>query len=60
MDKYVYNDEGAGIAGLPHEITKEEAAALGVSSILDAAIKRGAYRKVKAPRKTQAPRKGEK
>ena len=55
MTKYIYNGEGIGIPGLPHEVTQSEARALGVGDVLAAAIKRGAYKKVKPPRKPKAP-----
>ena len=40
---YKYVGDGMGVPGLPHEISDDEAAALGVSEILDAAIKNGSY-----------------
>lgn len=43
MSKYKYIGDGAGITGLPHEVTEEEAAALGASEILKAAIENGSY-----------------
>ena len=50
--KYKYAGPDAGIAGLPHEVTTEEAAELGVSKILEDAIKNGSYVAVET---TQAP-----
>jgi hypothetical protein len=41
--KYKYIGDGAGIIGLPHEITDEEAAALEVADLLQAALANGAY-----------------
>ena len=60
MTKYIFNGDGIGIPGLPHEITKDEANAAGVGDILAAAIKAGRYKQVRPPRKTKqaAPTKG--
>jgi len=45
MSTYVFDTtKGAGVPGLPHEITDEEAAELGVSDLLMAAIENGSYR----------------
>ena len=43
--KYKYAGSGMGVAGLPHEISDEEAKALGseVDALLHAAIKNGNY-----------------
>jgi len=43
--KYKYAGNGMGVAGLPHEISDEEAVALGVEvdALLKAAIKNGNY-----------------
>jgi len=43
MKTYKYIGDGAGVPGLPHEITDEAAKALGVTEILDGAIKNGSY-----------------
>ncbi len=41
---YVFDiSQGAGIPGLPHEITEAEAAELGVLDLLQEAIKNGSY-----------------
>ncbi len=40
---YKYVDDGMGVPGLPHRITEEEAEALGVSALLQAAIENGNY-----------------
>jgi hypothetical protein len=41
---YVFDTtRGAGVPGLPHIITEQEAAELGVSDILLAAIENGSY-----------------
>lgn len=41
--KYKYIGDGAGIPGLPHEITDEEAAARGLTELLKDAIEAGVY-----------------
>jgi hypothetical protein len=41
--QYKYIGDGAGIAGLPHVVTDEEAAATGVTEILRAALENGSY-----------------
>ena len=43
MKTYKYIGDGAGVPGLPHEITDEAAEVLGVSDLLDGAIKNGSY-----------------
>jgi len=43
MTTYKFIGEGEGVPGLPHEITDEEAAALGVSDVLKAAVENGSY-----------------
>jgi hypothetical protein len=43
MTKYRFAGEGAGVPGLPHEITEEEAAEAGLSELLQAAIANGNY-----------------
>lgn len=43
MAKYKFVGDGAGVPGLPHEISDEEAEALGVADILKAAIENGRY-----------------
>ena len=51
MKKYRFDTtQGDGISGLPHEVTDEEAKALGMFEILLAAIKSGAYVEVKPPK----------
>lgn len=40
---FVYCGDQAGVAGLPHEISIEEAERLGVLDILQAAINNGLY-----------------
>lgn len=44
--KYVYVGNDAGVPGLPHEISDEEAARLGISDLLMSAIENGSYRPV--------------
>lgn len=41
--KYKYVGTGAGVPGLPHEITDEEALELGVVQLLQEALKNGDY-----------------
>lgn len=48
--KYRFVGEGMGVPGLPHEVTDEEAAALGMSEILDEAVKNGSYVEVEGQR----------
>ena len=55
---YQYVGDGAGIPGLPHEITDEEAEAKGVTRILQAAIENGSYVEAQAePQEPDQPRK---
>ena len=41
--KYVFVGEGPGVPGLAHEISDEEAAAQGLTELLQAAIANGNY-----------------
>jgi hypothetical protein len=41
--RYRFIGEGAGVPGLPHELTDEEARALGVEELLQAALANGNY-----------------
>jgi hypothetical protein len=41
--EYKYVGEGAGVPGLPHQISDEEAEALGVTELLKAAVENGSY-----------------
>jgi hypothetical protein len=43
MANYQYVGDGAGVPGLPHEISDEEAADLNVTDILLEAITNGSY-----------------
>lgn len=52
--KYKYIGDGAGIPGLPHEITDEEAAARGLTVLLKDAVEAGKY--VSADEKNLTPR----
>jgi hypothetical protein len=48
MDKrYHFIGEGAGVPGLPHELTDREALALGVEALLAQALELGTYEEVK-------------
>jgi hypothetical protein len=53
--QYKYIGDGAGIAGLPHVVTDEEAAAAGVTGILTAALKNGSYVSVETDDLTPGP-----
>lgn len=46
MTQYKFVGNGAGVPGLPHEITDEEAAALGVTDTLRQAVENGNYQAV--------------
>lgn len=54
--KYKYIGDGAGIPGLPHEISDEEAARDGLTELLKAAIENGKYIE-STPRPSTAERK---
>lgn len=41
--EYKFIGEGAGVPGLPHEISDEEAESLGVTELLKAALENGSY-----------------
>ncbi len=49
--KYKYTGDGAGIPGLPHEITDEEAKELGLVDLLKEAVQNGSY----APQSDSGP-----
>jgi len=53
---FVYVEGLAGIPGLPHEISEDDARAKGLDELLKAAIERGAYieKKSKPERKQKA------
>lgn len=40
---YIYRGEGLGIPGMPHELTRSQAAELGVLDLLETAIASGVY-----------------
>lgn len=44
--QYRFVGEGAGVPGLPHELTDEEARRLGVEALLMEALKTGTYREI--------------
>lgn len=48
--RYRFVGEGAGVPGLPHELTEDEARALGVEMLLMEALKTGTYEEVKPPK----------
>jgi len=43
MKNYLYVGNGMGVPGLPHEVSEDEAAELGVLHILNDAIENGSY-----------------
>jgi hypothetical protein len=48
MEKsYRFIGEGAGVPGLPHELTDREAVMLGVEALLAQALELGTYEEVK-------------
>lgn len=48
---YIFDvTRGAGIPGLPHEVTEEEADALGMLSVLKEAVKNGSYKSKAEPK----------
>lgn len=51
MKTFIYIGDGDGIPGLPHEITDEQAKAEGLTDLLNAAVKNGAYVEKKAAEK---------
>lgn len=54
MTTYIYDtSKGAGVPGLPHTITDEEAKELGLTELLKEAIENGAYKP--APTAKSAP-----
>lgn len=52
MAIYKYVGDGMGVPGLPHEISDEEAQALGVVELLNEAVKNGSYVEVKPAAKS--------
>lgn len=57
-ERYIYVGEGAGVPGLPHEVTDDQAEALGAIDILTQAIANGSYKLV-GPEKKAKPAKQE-
>ena len=60
--KYRYVGDGMGVPGLPAEISDEEAAALGVTPILNEAVQNGSYVEILTPApkgKPEQKKKGE-
>jgi hypothetical protein len=51
---YRFCGEGAGVPGLPHVLSREQAEAAGVSQLLDAAIDNGNYAAVSSPPVSEA------
>lgn len=48
--RYKFVGDGAGVPGLPHEITDDEAEALGVTELLKAAVENGNYQPADEPK----------
>lgn len=48
MKTYRYIGSGAGVAGLPHTVSDEEAEALGVTALLAEAVAAGLYEETEA------------
>ena len=53
---YHFVGNGAGVAGLPHRITRQEAQDRGVEKILDAALKNGNYKALVNVLKDEKPK----
>ena len=53
--RYRFIGDGAGVPGLPHELTEEDAHKLGIETLLMEALKNGAYEEVKSPKGSKAP-----
>ena len=49
MNKFEYVGNGMGVPGLPHLVSDDEAAELGVLHILNEAVKNGSYVEVTQP-----------
>lgn len=58
MAIYKFVGSGEGVPGLPHVISDEEAAALGVSEILKAAVENGNYVEISTTSPPAPPLKG--
>lgn len=52
MTIYVYVGKGAGVPGLPHQISDREAERTGVGELLKAAIENGSYEVVQVEKKS--------
>lgn len=52
--RYRFIGDGAGVPGLPHELTEEDAHKLGVETLLMEALKNGAYEELKPPKVPKA------
>ena len=46
--KFIFVGEGAGVPGVPHEVTREEADQLGALKEFEAALERGLYVKAES------------
>lgn len=54
MEMYKFVGKGAGVPGLPHTLSREEAKKRGVEEILDAAIDNGNYEQIGGRKKSDA------
>lgn len=51
MADYLYVGNGAGVPGLPHRISDDEAAAQGLTELLEDALAAGNYEKIGGKKK---------
>ena len=56
---YKYVGDGAGVPGLPHVVTEDEAKMLGVEELLKQAVAVGVYQEVKPMKPATGPKEGE-
>ena len=56
---YKYVGDGAGVPGLPHVVTEDEAKMLGVDELLKQAVSVGVYQEVKPMKPAAGPKEGE-
>lgn len=57
MATYIYDtSKGAGVPGLPHTITDEEAKELGLTELLKQAIENGTYKAAPSAKSASVPK----
>jgi hypothetical protein len=56
MTTYRYNGDGAGLPGLPNEVSEEEAQKLGMADVLKNAVAVGLYVEVKGQKSKVEPK----